>query len=225
VARHRDLDRRLELLDAVVHHLGQRGVSGVSVRGLARDLGLNPNALAHHFGGRVELLRAALDRALQIQLAVQDRQEQRRPHRSEAERIRSWWRWTTSSPDHLATVRIAVEVATLPPGQFPVRPDGVRFAWQVGMRERLRIRGLDRRTAESEFARMTAIATGLVVEMAVPGSRRRLSEVLESTVIDLEARLAAAEAAAAARPGRSDLWPASPDDAGISNNVGRHAAG
>ncbi|NDH94681.1 MAG: hypothetical protein EBZ13_09175 [Planctomycetia bacterium] len=101
----------------------------------------------------------------------------------------------------------------------------MRFAWQVGMRERLRIRGLDRRTTESEFARMTAIATGLVVEMAVPGSRRRLSEVLESTVIDLEARLAAAEAAAAARTGMSDLWPASPDDAGISNNVGRHAAG
>lgn len=210
MARHRDLDRRLELLDAVVHHLGQRGVAGVSVRGIARDLGMNPNALSHHFGGRVELLRAALDRALQIQVAAQDRAQQRRPHRSEAERIRSWWRWTTSSPDNLATVRLGVEVATLPPGQFPVRPDGVRFAWQVGMRDRLRARGLDRRTTDSEFARMTALVTGLVVEMSVPGSRRRLSEVLDSTVIDLEARLAAAAALAAARPDHGDLWPIEP---------------
>jgi len=49
--------------------------------------------------------------------------------------------------------------------------------------------------------------------------------VLESTVIDLEARLAAAEAAAAARPGRSDLWPATADDTAASDDVGHHAAG
>jgi hypothetical protein len=49
-----------------------------------------------------------------------------------------------------------------------------------------------------------------VVEMAVPGSRRRLSEVLDSTVIDLEARLAAAAALADARPNHGDLWPVEP---------------
>ena len=51
MARHRDLDRRLELLDAVVHHLGQRGVAGVSVRGIARDLGMNPSAAALALAG------------------------------------------------------------------------------------------------------------------------------------------------------------------------------
>lgn len=200
--------RRRELLDDVVRHLGNHGVGVSSLRGIAKELELNVNVLVHHFGTRGDLLRAALDRALQIQLAVQDRTLARRPGLSQGDLIRSWWRWITSSPDHLALARIGIEAASLPPGVLSLRPGVSRFSWQVGMRDRLIAIGLDRETSDTETARLTALVTGLVVEASLPGARRRSTRVLDAALRDLDGRVASATGAIPPSP---DATPADPE--------------
>ncbi len=218
MSRPPDLERRRELLDAVVRHLGHHGVGVSSLRGIARDLGLNVNVLVHHFGTRGDLLRAALDRALQAQLVVQERTLARRPGLSQGDLIRSWWRWATSSPDHLALARIGIEAAALPPGVLRLRPGISRFSWQVGMRDRLMTIGLDRDAATNETARLTALVTGLVVEAALPGARTRSTRVLDAALRDLDGRVASVTGAIPPSP---DATPADPEGpAGIITLVG-----
>ena len=60
MGRHPDLERRAKLLDEVVGYLGRNGVAGVSLRPVARALGVSVNALVHHFGSKDELVRAYL---------------------------------------------------------------------------------------------------------------------------------------------------------------------
>ena len=91
MGRHPDLERRTELLDEVVGYLGRHGVAGVSLRPVARALGVSVNALVHHFGSKDELVVAALRRAAEIQRGVEGRWRQQVPHLSTAEQI-SFWR-------------------------------------------------------------------------------------------------------------------------------------
>ena len=84
MGRHRDLERRAELLDEVVGYLGRHGVAGVSLRPVARALGVSVNALVHHFGSKDELVVAALRRAAEIQRAVEGRWRRQIPHLSTA---------------------------------------------------------------------------------------------------------------------------------------------
>ena len=106
MGRHRDLERRAELLDEVVRYLGRHGVAGVSLRPVARALGVSVNALVHHFGSKDELVVAALRRAAEIQRGVEGRWRRQVPHLSTAELQRRWWRWINRSPEHLALVRL-----------------------------------------------------------------------------------------------------------------------
>src|SRR5205823_14809208 len=80
MGRHPDLERRTELLDKVVGYLGRHGVAGVSLRPVARELGVSVNALVHHFGSKDELVVAALRRAAELQRGVEGRWRRRVPH-------------------------------------------------------------------------------------------------------------------------------------------------
>ncbi|MDA0299729.1 MAG: TetR/AcrR family transcriptional regulator [Actinobacteria bacterium] len=68
MARPTNFNKRLALLDTVVSYLGEHRVRVTSLRGIAKDLNINPNILVHHFGTRSDLMRAALHRALALQL-------------------------------------------------------------------------------------------------------------------------------------------------------------
>ena len=212
MSRPPDLARRRELLDTVVRHLGQHGVGVSSLRGIAKEIGVNVNVLVHHFGSRGDLLRAALDRALQIQLVVQERTLARRPQMTQGDLIRGWWRWVNSSPDHLALARIGIEAASLPPGVLRLRPGVSRFSWQTGMAGRLMAVGLDRETAETETARITALVTGLVVESSIPGTRRRSTRVLDAALRDLDGRVASVTGAVATAAADGPLDASMPAD-------------
>ena len=56
------LSRQL-ILDAAMELLDERGAEGLTLRGLARRLGVTPMALYRHFDGKQELISAILDRA------------------------------------------------------------------------------------------------------------------------------------------------------------------
>jgi len=71
MARAVDVERREALLDEVVGYLAEHGLANVSLRPMARQLGVSVNALVHHFGSKEDLIVAALRRSQTVQENVE----------------------------------------------------------------------------------------------------------------------------------------------------------
>jgi AcrR family transcriptional regulator len=189
MARLVDVDRRAELLDAVVHYLAEHGLANVSLRPMARQLGVSVNALVHHFGSKDDLIVAALRRSEAVQHDVEAQWLERRPQLSQADLLRAWWRWITSSPQNLAVVRLGIEAAALDatvtglPRQ--VRGDQIGI-WRANIEQRLLAEGVAPSTATIEASLAKAMFTGLVVDLLATGQKVRLSRALELGLERLE---------------------------------------
>ena len=189
MGRHPDPERRAELLDEVVSYLGRHGLAGVSLRPVARALGVSVNALVHHFGSKDELVVAALRRAAEIQRGVEGPWRRQVPHLSTAELQRRWWRWINRSPEHLALVRLGLEAATLDatvsglPGD--VRAEQISF-WREDIAEGLIADGIKPEDAEREASLVKATFTGLVLDLLATGHRKRLTDALECALSRLD---------------------------------------
>jgi AcrR family transcriptional regulator len=70
MARPPDLERRQELLDAVVKECAARGIGDRSLREVAAAVGTSHRMLLHHFGSRNELLLAIVDEVERRQRAL-----------------------------------------------------------------------------------------------------------------------------------------------------------
>lgn len=55
-------DRQLLILDAVLRVLGEQGISGVSIRSVAREAGVSHGLVGYHYDDKVGLITAALRR-------------------------------------------------------------------------------------------------------------------------------------------------------------------
>jgi AcrR family transcriptional regulator len=192
VGRHPDVERRQELLDRVVAYLAEHGLASVSLRPIARALGVSVNTLVHHFGAKEELVVAALRRAADVQAALERRWIARHPGMTEAELLRRWWRWINASPANLAVVRLGIEAAAVDattsglPGA--VRADQIA-PWRANIEQRLIAEGMDPDGAALEAPLVKAMFTGLVVDLLATGERRRLTASLEAGVARLHPRV------------------------------------
>jgi AcrR family transcriptional regulator len=70
MARPPDLERRQELLDAVVKECAAHGIGDRSLRDIAAAVGTSHRMLLHHFGSRNELLLAIVDEVERRQRAL-----------------------------------------------------------------------------------------------------------------------------------------------------------
>src|SRR3954451_11758842 len=70
MARAPDLERRQELLDAVVKECAERGIGDRSIRDVAAAVGTSHRMLLHHFGSRNALLLAIVDEVERRQRAL-----------------------------------------------------------------------------------------------------------------------------------------------------------
>src|SRR5262245_4500936 len=189
MARLVDVDHRAALLDAVVRYLAEHGLANVSLRPMARQLGVSVNALVHHFGSKDDLIVAALRRSETVQKDVEAQWLERRPHLSQADLLRSWWRWITASPQNLAVVRLGIEAAALDatvtglPRQ--VRGDQIGI-WRANIEQRLLEECVAQSTATIEASLAKAMFTGLVVDLLASGQRARLTRALELGLERLE---------------------------------------
>ncbi|MGH9135329.1 MAG: TetR/AcrR family transcriptional regulator, partial [Ilumatobacteraceae bacterium] len=169
-----DVRRRTELLDGVVVYLADNGIADVSLRPMARALGVSVNALVHHFGTKNEIVVAALNRAVDIQDQVRVRWVARNPGLSQAELLRRWWRWINSSPANLGLVRLGLEAAALDatetglPGA--VRADQIGL-WRANIEQHLIAEGVPADAAGVEASLVKAMFTGLVVDLLATGER------------------------------------------------------
>jgi AcrR family transcriptional regulator len=192
MGRHPDVERRQELLDRVVAYLAEHGLADVSLRPMARAVGVSVNALVHHFGAKEDLVVAALARAADVQAQVEWMWLDRQPELTEAGLLRRWWRWINASPANLAVVRLGIEAAALDatasglPGA--VRADQIA-PWRANIEQRLVAEGMEPEQAELEAPLVKAMFTGLVVDLLATGERRRLTASLEAGVARLEHQL------------------------------------
>jgi AcrR family transcriptional regulator len=189
MARLVDVDHRVELLDAVVRYLAEHGLANVSLRPMARQLGVSVNALVHHFGSKDDLIVAALRRTETVQKDVETQWLERRPDLSQADLLRAWWRWITATPQNLAVVRLGIEAAALDatvtglPRQ--VRGDQIGI-WRANIEQRLLAEGVEQSTATIEASLAKAMFTGLVVDLLATGHKARLTRALELGLERLE---------------------------------------
>jgi AcrR family transcriptional regulator len=70
MARRPDLERRQELLDAVVEEFAARGIGDRSLRDVAAAVGTSHRMLLHHFGTRNELLLAIVGEVERRQMSM-----------------------------------------------------------------------------------------------------------------------------------------------------------
>lgn len=70
MARPPDVERRRELLDALVREFSAHGIGDRSLRDVAEAIGTSHRMLLHHFGSRDELLLAIVEEVERRQLAV-----------------------------------------------------------------------------------------------------------------------------------------------------------
>jgi AcrR family transcriptional regulator len=183
MARTPDLERRQELLDRIVVYLADNGLAQATLRPMAAALDVSINRLVHHFGSKEDLITAALKRAIDQQLAVQDAWFARNPNLGVVEFYRRWWRWMNAKPEHLALVRLNYEAAALDTSVTglagEVRADQIGV-WRHSVEQRLVAEGVPAGCVELEACLTKAAFTGLVLDLIATGERKRLTAACDA---------------------------------------------
>jgi AcrR family transcriptional regulator len=102
-----DPDRRRRTLDAVVDHVIEQGMDGLSLRPLAAALGTSPRMLLYDFGTKEHLVSAIVTEARARQAAMVS--EVYRESSSARDAVRALWGWLID-PDHRGYVRLYAQV-------------------------------------------------------------------------------------------------------------------
>ncbi len=193
MARTPDLERRQELLDRIVDYLAEHGLAQATLRPMAATLDVSINRLVHHFGSKEELLTAALLRAIDQQIEVQEKWLQRSPRLSMCDIFGKWWKWMNVSPANLALVRLNYEAAALNPEVSglagDVRADQIGV-WRHDIEHRLFMDGLSPSAAAMEASLAKATFTGIVMDLVATGDRKRITASFNEFISRLERSVA-----------------------------------
>lgn len=92
------VDRQARILEATIALLGREGISGVSIRAVAREAGVALGLVNYHYEDKTSLIRAALRRVEEQDLAILEPD----PDLPAAERLRTALR-TIADPAYLTT--------------------------------------------------------------------------------------------------------------------------
>lgn len=109
MARPADPDRRDEVLDEVIGYVARHGLTGLTLRRLAAELGFSTQVISYQFGSKRGLVEAALMRARTEQRAVYERLLAADPDTSVAQGFIAIWSWWLEDPRHLAYSRMSIE--------------------------------------------------------------------------------------------------------------------
>lgn len=156
-----DPTRREGLLQAAIDYAIEHGLSDLTLRPLAEELGVMPNTLVHHFGSKEELLSAILN-------GVRDRLREmmRAESQLDGEPLRSAWRWA-SSREHLEFFRSFFEaygLALHQPERFASFLERVVGDWLLVAED------VPRATLE------LAVLRGLLLDLLTTGERERVEQ-------------------------------------------------
>lgn len=207
-------DARTQLLDAAIDHVAGHGLTDLSLRSLAAELGTSHRMLIHHFGSKEGLWVAIVREVEQRQLAaIGDLALD--PSLSFEETMRRWWRHI-SDESLWPNERLFFEVygqALHRRGPTAELLDGIVESWVEPAAEMAEALGVPRRDARA-FARLgVAVTRGLLLDLLATRDRAGVDAAMEQW-IELNARhldaIARAQpSASSSRTGRIDSSSAS----------------
>jgi AcrR family transcriptional regulator len=181
-------DARARLLNAVIAHVQQSGVSDLSLRDLAAAIGTSHRMLIYHFGSRegvlVAVVRAVEDaqRAFLAQLAADS-------ELSSADAIRAMWRRLADPslwPNERLFFELYAQALQGRPGTVGLLEDIVT-AWVRPAAEYAVQRGRDPRYVEAEARLGVAVIRGLLLDLLATRDRAAVDAALERYIAQSEA--------------------------------------
>jgi AcrR family transcriptional regulator len=179
-----DVQRRAELLDAVVDYAVDRGLSELSWRPLSAALGITPTTLVHHFGSKEQMLQAMLGRLRARIFTATSDDTGRQPDLATAARAV----WTRSSqPRRAAEFKLFFAVygqALQAPHQFADFLDHVVADWLNALIESQGAH-TDPATAADTATMVIATIRGLLLDLLTTGDRVRVQRAAESFLATL----------------------------------------
>lgn len=180
-------ERRTEVLDQVIEYLARHGLSNLSLRKLAAALGTSTTVITYQFGSKTDLVRAALGRARQANIAFLDEYRAKHPDGTTGTGLIALWDWWGKKPTNLAFSRIDME-AMMIDGTVTAdtRDDLLRF-WLAYFTAWLQADGHSRATAEIRASLTLAVLSGLTIDLLSTGDAGRISSALTSFAASIDA--------------------------------------
>ncbi len=209
---------RQQLLDDAIDYVTDHGLTDLSLRGLAAELGTSHRMLSHHFGSKEGLWVAIIREVEQRNRAVIS-DLTATSSSSVADLLRSWWRHI-SDPSLWPNERLFFEVyAQALRGRPPTSEllDGIVDAWVDPAAEIAESMGIPQEEART-FARLgVAVTRGLLLDLLATKDRAAVDAAM-----DLWISLNTRHLDAAAPPDQSIESSASPAGTG-RDPTRRHA--
>lgn len=168
-----DPKNRAALLHRIVDNLAQTGLGNLSLRSLAKDLGVTPPTLLHHFGSKEGLISEVLDVLAREQMEPVEILDQDGA-KLEDFVLRLWE--IQSREAELAKVRLQLEAIAIAatdvglPG--PVRAKIIE-AWVNYIARSLERQGYDRKEALDHASLIHSAITGLLLDLIATGDKER----------------------------------------------------
>lgn len=189
MGRKPDPERKAALLDAVVDYLCRMGIGDVSLRPMAKALGVSTYVLIYHFGSREGLLAEALESVEQRQRCMIEAWAEAKPAASTADLVKRWWRWCRD-PEHLPLMRLTIEATALE-GTRSGLPGALRARlvseWVELLANALRAEGRSAAQARAEATLLNASLVGLALDLSATGERRRVQAAARALIRTLRA--------------------------------------
>ena len=182
---------RQQLLDAAIEYVARRGLTELSLRALASELGTSHRMLSHHFGSKEGLWVAIVQEVERRQrAAVRDAAPD--PSVSFDEAMRAWWRHI-SDPNLWPNERLFFELyGQALHGRTPAAEllDGVVDSWVEPIAEMLVGLGFPPADAPARARLGVAVTRGLLLDLLATGDRAAVDAAMEQWIA-LNAHVAA----------------------------------
>jgi AcrR family transcriptional regulator len=168
--------RPTELRNAIVRYLIQHGLTGLSLRPLAKALGYTPRVLLYHFGSKEKMVIEVLAQIRDRQRAAYDRV----PAPSFAEACKTIWK-RMSAPDSEPLFRLFFEtygMALRRPRLYKVFLHDTVEDWLRDIADPLCREGYDRREARAFATVVLAGLRGFMLDFCTTHDRKRLDRAV-----------------------------------------------
>lgn len=180
--------RRTELLHAVMDCMSREGLADLSMRRIARQIGVSAPTLLHHFSSKEQLLTQALAGLQRAEIATLT---QAFAGKGIAEGLASLWQIHTThgSRDQLRASFEFQAIALRDPGRFPSYHQNVTRPWVEVLHKALANSGCPDQQRIAMATLLAGAYRGLLTDLLATGEIRRVSQgfdALMKLVQDLE---------------------------------------
>jgi AcrR family transcriptional regulator len=182
-----DVESRSQLLDRAVDYVYEHGVATLSLRPLAKAIGVSPGILLYHFTSKELLTIAILRRAGDRQRALFD-EMLLNPGRSPAEVCREVWR-IISDARAQGLFRLFFEVyglALQDPERFPGFFPGAISNWLAFLERPAMQTGTSKAEARKRATIVLAGFRGFLLDLCATRERKRIDNAVEAWIESLE---------------------------------------